>query len=828
MTLRISFYFTALAGLAILLPPAHAQFSSQGAKLAGAGATGVGIQQGASVALSSDGSTALVGGNADAETVGAVWVYTRAGGAWSQQGAKLVGTGALGDATQGTSVALSQDGNTAIEGGPLDANGLGAAWVFTRAAGVWTQQQKLVGTLPSGSFGSAQGTSVALSSDGNTAVVGAPNDGNGIGAVWVFTRGNGVWTQQGAKLTASDPASGGNGSSMGWSVAISADGNTLLTGAPQDSGNYGTFWVFTRTGGVWTQQGNKLFGLGAATVPGQGWSVALSSDGNAALVGGPHDNTDATGFSTGAAWVFTRSNGVWTQQGTKLVGTGPSGQANQGTAVALSSDGSLALVGGPFDAFAGATGLRFGGTGATWVFTRSNGVWTQQGSKLVGAGSVPGATSGGSAQGYALAISTDSTTALVGGPGDNNLVGAAWPFTRAATPATRFTVSAPAAAVIGAAFNFTVTALDASNNPTSGYGGTVHFTSTDGAAALPANATLTSGSGTFSATLKTAGSQTITATDTVTPSIAATSAPVAVTAVGQPAPLSANPAAGSGSSQPLTFTFTDPQGYQALGVVNILINTALDGRSACYLAYSQPANVLYLVADDGGTLLPGAVLTTAGSTHNSQCTVSWTASPVTAGGNTLALVLTVNFTTAFAGNKVVYMAARDSAANNSGWQALGTWQVPGGASATTTSAVGMSPASGNGLAQTVFTFNYSDTKGFADLGVENVLVNSALDGRHACYLAYARSINVLYLVNDNGDALLPGQVLNTSGSIANSQCSVSWSSTPVSATGNNLTLTLGIAFAPAFGGNRIFFLAARDVNEANNTGWNTLGTWTVQ
>src|SRR5216684_2213942 len=89
--------------------------------------------------------------------------------------------------------------------------------------------------------------------------------------------------------------------------------------------------------------------------------------------------------------------------------------------------------------------------------------------------------------------------------------------------ATHFSVSAPASATAGTAFNFTVTALDQFNNTATGYAGTVHFTSSDGAATLPANSTLTNGVGTFSATLKTAGAQTITATDTVTASITGTS-----------------------------------------------------------------------------------------------------------------------------------------------------------------------------------------------------------------------------------------------------------------------------------------------------------------
>jgi hypothetical protein len=149
---------------------ALAQFTQQGSKLAGTGAVG-NAQQGSSVALSGDGKTAIVGGPGDNSQTGAVWVYTRSGGVWTQQGTKLVGTGALGGSVeQGVSIALSGDGNTAIVGG-LGDNPSGAAWVFTRSNGVWTQQgSKLVGT---GALGDAeQGVSVALSADGNTAIVG--------------------------------------------------------------------------------------------------------------------------------------------------------------------------------------------------------------------------------------------------------------------------------------------------------------------------------------------------------------------------------------------------------------------------------------------------------------------------------------------------------------------------------------------------------------------------------------------------------------------------------------------------------------------------------
>src|SRR5262249_41707997 len=109
--------------------PAHAIFAQQSPKLIGTGAVG-GAHQGSSVSVSADGNTAIVGGPNDNGGAGAAWVYTRSAGVWSQQGAKLVGTGAVGAAGQGTSVAVSGDGNTAIVGGWLDNSSVGGAWVF--------------------------------------------------------------------------------------------------------------------------------------------------------------------------------------------------------------------------------------------------------------------------------------------------------------------------------------------------------------------------------------------------------------------------------------------------------------------------------------------------------------------------------------------------------------------------------------------------------------------------------------------------------------------------------------------------------------------------
>ena len=234
-----------------------------------------------------------------------------------------------------------------------------------------------------------QGFSVALSADGNTAIVGSGSGLGQAGGAWVWTRSAGVWTQQGGRLVGAGAL--GAGAAQGFSVALSADGNTAIVGGPWDNpyvtssyfyASVGAAWVWTRSAGVWTQQGSKLVDAGGRGAQ-QGYSVALSGDGSTAIVGGPGAN---------AAWVYTRSAGVWTQQG-ELAGTDANPYAGQGASVALSADGNTVIAGGYTNNSNNAV--------AAWVFTRSGGVWTQQGSMPVRSG--------------AAALSADGNTAIVGG-----------------------------------------------------------------------------------------------------------------------------------------------------------------------------------------------------------------------------------------------------------------------------------------------------------------------------------------------------------------------------------------------------------------------------
>src|SRR5262245_15250912 len=128
-------FFIALAALALCafnVTEVRCQYYQLGNKLVGTGA-GFRPYQGHSVAISGDGTTALVGGYDDDLHVGATWVYTRGPGGWTQQGNKLTGNDAALPSRQGVDVALSYDGNTALVGGFVDNNGAGAAWVYTRS-----------------------------------------------------------------------------------------------------------------------------------------------------------------------------------------------------------------------------------------------------------------------------------------------------------------------------------------------------------------------------------------------------------------------------------------------------------------------------------------------------------------------------------------------------------------------------------------------------------------------------------------------------------------------------------------------------------------------
>ena len=396
---------------------------------------------GTSVSISADGNTALVGATLHSTSTGYAAVYRFTGGSWgsAQTLTSTAGAGAL----FGNSVILSADGNTALVGAPYASSNAGYAAVYRFTGGSWGSAQTLPSTAgPSAYFGE----SVFISADGNTAIVGGSNGngGNGYAAVYRFTGGS--WGS-----ASSITSTTGAGSSFGGAVSISADGNTAFIGAPTTSSNDGyaavfllnpkflinnTFSVYNGFVGIGTKTptanlhvlgdvfantltltgtvghttllvtgGSKFYfddsvtaqilpstaGAGATSF---GYSVALSADGTTAIVGAPDAST-----SDGYAAVYRFTNGAWGSPQTLTSTAGAT--ANFGCSVALSADGNTALVGATI---AGATN---DGYAAVYQFT--NGAWGS-------AQTLTSTATTGSRFGYSVSISADGNTALVGAP----------------------------------------------------------------------------------------------------------------------------------------------------------------------------------------------------------------------------------------------------------------------------------------------------------------------------------------------------------------------------------------------------------------------------
>jgi hypothetical protein len=340
-------------------------------------------------------------------------------------------------------VALSADGNTLAVSAYFESSGAtgvngnqadnsreqsGAVYVFTRRGTTWSQQAYLkASNTGEAEEGDQFGFSLALSDDGNTLAAGAigedsadgtingnqaDNAASGAGAVYVFVRSGGNWSQQ-AYLKTSSPTGADSGDLFGYSVGLSADGNTLAIGVYDEAGSSnvingpednnlpgtGAVLVFTRSGTTWSRQAylkastqDRADSLGA-------W-VAISDDGNTVAAGAADEDSLTTGInavqtghsgrigtlddvSAGAAYVFVRTGTTWSQQASfKASNAGIEDWF--GVRLALSGDGNTLAVSAPNED-GGAKGINGNQAdnsadeaGAVYLFTRTGANWTFQ------------------------------------------------------------------------------------------------------------------------------------------------------------------------------------------------------------------------------------------------------------------------------------------------------------------------------------------------------------------------------------------------------------------------------------------------------------------
>ena len=216
----------------------------------------------------------------------------------------------------------------------LDDSSKGSAYIFVRSGSLWTQQAKL--QLSDAVANDYFGSSVAISSDGNTAVIGAYGRAT-YGYAYVYTRSGTVWTKE-ANLT---PADRTTVLKLGTSVSISANGNTVAVGAPNTAGG-GKVIVFNRASGVWTIPATGTLSSSTPGTSGMfGQSVSLSALGDILLIGAYGDPVNGT--NSGSAYTFILSSSGWKECMHLLPFDNGSGDAF-GSAVAISGSGAVGMI----------------------------------------------------------------------------------------------------------------------------------------------------------------------------------------------------------------------------------------------------------------------------------------------------------------------------------------------------------------------------------------------------------------------------------------------------------------------------------------------------
>ncbi len=347
-------------------------------------------------------------GDNNAPNSGAVYVFTRTNGVWSQQvylkaSNTETNDGFGGSVTlDGDTLAVGATGEASADGNQTDNNApnSGAVYVFTRTNGAWSQQAylKASNTEAKDGFGVslalagdtlAVGATGEASADGNQTDNNAPNSG----AVYVFTRTNGVWNQQAYVKSSNTEANDGFGESLalaGDTLAVGATGEssaaTGVNGNQRDNSalESGAVYVFKRTNGGWGQQA-YLKASNTASLDWFGYSVALVGDTLAvgalfeasAATGVNGDQGDNSALDSGAVYVFTRTGSDWSQQAyVKASNTERSDLF--GSSIALAGDTLAVGAFGEASANGNQTDNSAPDSGAVYVFTRTGSDWSQQ------------------------------------------------------------------------------------------------------------------------------------------------------------------------------------------------------------------------------------------------------------------------------------------------------------------------------------------------------------------------------------------------------------------------------------------------------------------
>ena len=315
---------------------------------------------------------------------------------WLQKGADIDGEEA--QEYSGRSISMSSDGNTLAVGAPYNdgtATNSGHVRIYEWSGAVWTQKGA---DIDGEAAADISGWSISMSSDGNTIAIGAEeNDGSATssGHVRIYEWSGTAWAQKGTDI---DGEAAYDFSSR--SISMSADGNTLAIGAPgnDETGLFaGHVRIYEWSGTAWSQKGIDIDGEAANDQSGH--SVSMSSDGNTLAIGAIYNDGAAT--NAGHVRVYEWSGTAWIHKGSDINGEATNDQG--GHSVSMSSDGNTLAIGAPYNGGGGTQ------AGHVRVYEWSGTAWTQKGADING-------EAAGDQSGYAVSMSSDGSTVLIGAP----------------------------------------------------------------------------------------------------------------------------------------------------------------------------------------------------------------------------------------------------------------------------------------------------------------------------------------------------------------------------------------------------------------------------
>ena len=291
-----------------------------------------------SIAMSEDGNTVSIADFGAESTAGQVRVWDWNGSAWIQKGTDLVGE-APGDAV--SSISMSSDGNTIVVGASYnDGNGTdaGHARVYDWNDSAWVQRSNDVDGESSTDY---RGQSVTISADGNILALSSPgnnSNGNDSGYVRVYTWSGAAWVAMGTSIVGESAEDKLN------NVSLSTDGKTIAIGATGNDGNgsdAGHVRIYTWNGIAWVQRGSDINGETAGDM--SGYSVAISDVGDTVAIGAPEN--DGNGSNAGHVRLYDWNGTAWVQRGGDI--EGEASDDRSGSSVSINSIGSSVVVGAP-------------------------------------------------------------------------------------------------------------------------------------------------------------------------------------------------------------------------------------------------------------------------------------------------------------------------------------------------------------------------------------------------------------------------------------------------------------------------------------------------